>query len=89
MSCLFHSLAHFVQTDSAALIRQKICNYMALNKTLAHTDARTFILWETQLPLNDYVRWMRREHTWGGAIEIQAFCELYGMSVRCIDKRVD
>lgn len=87
MSCLFHSLAYFVKTDSAELIRQKVCNFLALNRPLAHADAQTYIQWETQKPLDQYVREMRHSGTWGGAIEIQAFCELYGFSVKCIDQR--
>lgn len=87
MSCLFHSLAYFVKTDSADLIRQKVCNFLALNRPLSHADATSYVLWETQKPLDQYVREMRHSGTWGGAIEIQAFCELYGFSVRCIDQR--
>jgi hypothetical protein len=89
MSCLFRSLSYFVPSDSAELIRQKVCTFLALNRYMAHSDTSTYIKWETGMSLRDYVRKMRSEQTWGGAIEIQAFCELYGISVHCIDQRTN
>lgn len=87
MSCLFRALAYFVRVDSPERLRQKICTYLALNRPLAHADAATYVRWETQMGLDHYVRLMRQPSTWGGAIELQAFCELYGWSVQCIDTR--
>lgn len=86
MSCLFRALGYFIK-ENEQILRQRICNYLQLNKTLAHLDASTFVQWDTQMAIDDYVRCMRQDHTWGGAIEIQAFCELYGLPITCVDQR--
>ena len=87
MSCLFQAFSHFVPDDSPDLIRQKVCNFLALNRRLGNRDARTYVVWLSGEDLDAYVANMRRESTWGGAIEIQAFCELYDVHVTSIDLR--
>ena len=79
MSCLFHSLSRFVGEDSSTL-RKKICDYLATNPTLfGDVTASSTMEWDGVR--GDYVQDMRSTSTWGGAIEIKAFCNLYGMKV--------
>ena len=87
MSCLFRAFSHFIPADSPDLIRQKVCNFLALNRSMAQTDASTWVVWQNDMNLTDYLKVMRTEQTWGGAVEIQAFCELYGVLVRVQDLR--
>jgi len=79
MSCLFHSLSRFVEEDSSSL-RKKICDYLATNPTLfGDVTASSAMEWDGVR--GDYVQGMRSTSTWGGAIEIKAFCNLYGIKV--------
>jgi hypothetical protein len=79
MSCLFHSLSRFVEEDSSSL-RKKICDYLATNPMLfGDVTASSAMEWDGVR--GDYVHHMRSTSTWGGAIEIKAFCNLYGMKV--------
>jgi hypothetical protein len=81
MSCLFNSLARFVD-DSPDLIRQKCVNYLALNKYLSHVIlASDYIRWEYNSDLQSYVKKMRKSTTWGSSIEIKSFCNLYNIKV--------
>jgi len=89
MSCLFNSLSVFVEGDDSNILRQKICNYLALNLPLGHEDvlAEQYIQWQGGVTLFEYVQQMRNIQTWGSSIEIQAFCELYSISVSVTDLR--
>jgi len=87
MSCLFRSLAKFVKTDDEYLIRQKICNYLILKKPIASASSEDYIAWESNMDLTSYVSKMRTPEIWGGAIEIQVFCELYNYNVSVVNIR--
>lgn len=83
MSCLFRALAVFVQEPNSNIIRQKICNYIALKKPFPYVKSEDYIQWESGLDSNTYVSKMRHPAIWGGAVEIQAFCELYNFCIFC------
>jgi len=73
MSCLFNSLSHFIGTDSYS-IRQEICDYLENNnKIIDGLDTKSILLLES----NDYIKNMRNPSIWGGAIEIQAACNIW------------
>ena len=77
MSCLFNSLNHFIKEGSCE-IRQKICNYLQENKPIMDgLDTKVILSFEN----NDYIQQMRLMSTWGGAIEIQAACNIWNMQV--------
>ena len=81
MSCLFHSLSKFISINSDEL-RQIICNYISQNPILFDSiKAQDVILWENGMNFEDYVRGMRYNTTWGGAIEMKAFCDIYKIQV--------
>lgn len=91
MSCLFNSFSSFqnvVNKDNSLAIRQKICDYIATNPILFDDiNANTIIEWETNMNLQDYVKNMRSTFTWGGAIEIKCFCEIYNCNVEVVNIR--
>ena len=77
MSCLFNSLSHFIPENSYN-IRQKICDYLEENNPIIEGLETKFIL---DLENPNYIRDMRNTSTWGGAIEIKAFCDMYEIDV--------
>lgn len=83
MSCLFNSLSHFVP-ETSIIIRQKICNYLeSNNKIIDGLETKDILNMESR----NYIKDMRNSSTWGGAIEIQAACNIWKMSVIVHDIR--
>jgi len=83
MSCLFNSLNYFINTNSFE-IRQQICDYLQENKTIIDGLDTAFIL---NLENPNYVSNMRNMSTWGGAIEIQAACNIWCLKIIVKDIR--
>lgn len=57
-----------------------ICDYLLTDPKLMGDEKRlsSILSWEPGSPtLQQYVENMRRDHTWGGAIEIKAFCDMF------------
>jgi hypothetical protein len=78
MSCLFNSMSHFLPISSAQT-RADICGYLAANRPLIEgIDTRQILEIDGG---SDYVAKMRSPSTWGGGIEIQAACNLWGMRI--------
>mmetsp|Transcript_25639 Transcript_25639/g.36154 ORF Transcript_25639/g.36154 Transcript_25639/m.36154 type:complete len:184 (+) Transcript_25639:3187-3738(+) len=77
MSCLFNSLSRFVNED-AKLLRHSVCEYLATTQELA-PGVPDDVLFEGSK--QEYIARMRKEQTWGGAVEIQAFCQMYNAKV--------
>lgn len=81
MSCLFNSLAYFVNTDSH-ILRNVICDYIKTNpKIIDDIDTENIILWENGQTLDEYISGMKNPSTWGGAIEIKCFCDIFNLFV--------
>ena len=77
MSCLFNSLSRFIP-ESSFDIRQKICNYLEANhKIIDGIETKDVLTMES----TNYIQHMRKTSTWGGAIEIQAACNIWNMSI--------
>jgi hypothetical protein len=83
MSCLFNSLQYFIGEGSFE-IRQKICDYLEQNGKIIDGIETNVIL---QLESNNYIQHMRTTSTWGGAIEIQAACNIWNISIIVRDRR--
>jgi len=82
MSCLFNSFSRIVG-EAAPTIRSRICDWLATNPVLSEDmQAADAIMIESGLSLDRYVERMRSAHTWGGAIEIRAFVQLWKRPVR-------
>ena len=89
MSCLFNSLSHFIpQTDPKA-IRQRICDYLQANLPIIDGMTTHDVLQLDSLNTSDqYIGAMRSPCTWGGAIEIQAACNIWNARIIVHDIRV-
>ena len=90
MSCLFNSLSHFIapQTDPQA-IRQRICDYLQANLPIIDGMATHDVLQLDSLNTSDqYIGAMRSPCTWGGAIEIQAACNIWNARIVVHDTRM-
>ncbi len=83
MSCLFNSMSYFLNENSYN-IRQKICDYLENNSIIIEGIETKEIL---SMESNNYISNMRNTSTWGGAIEIQASCNIWNMSVIVHDIR--
>jgi hypothetical protein len=89
MSCLFNSLSHFIapQTDPQA-IRARICDYLQANSPIIDGMATHDVLQLDSLNTSDqYIGAMRSPCTWGGAIEIQAACNIWNARIVVHDIR--
>jgi hypothetical protein len=78
MSCLFSSLQVSLSPETSSSIREKVCDYLSLNRPILDgIDTSTILKFEKP----NYIPNMRKEETWGGAIEISAVCNIFRMSV--------
>tara|TARA_Y100000816_G_scaffold278558_1_gene249854 strand:+ start:266 stop:619 length:354 start_codon:yes stop_codon:yes gene_type:complete len=77
MSCLFNSFSYFLKLDSRS-IRNKICDYLQENKPIIDGLDTKMIL---DMDRPNYIQRMRNMSTWGGAIEIQAACNIWNLSI--------
>jgi len=87
MSCLFVSLAHFVENMDATRLRKMIVDYLEKDPILI-ADSLKFsdvLKWEDESISKElYLYHMNMESTWGGAIEIRAFCNLFQSRVAVV-----
>lgn len=85
MSCLFDSLSSFLPNVSSNELRQIIVDYLQTNPVLMapKVKASDIVRLETnEVHFRGYLDRMRRHETWGGALEIRSFVELFHMRVR-------
>ena len=89
MSCLFNSLSHFIapQTDPQA-IRARICDYLQANSPIIDGMSTHDVLQlDSSKTWDHYIGAMRASSTWGGAIEIQAACNIWNARIVVHDVR--
>lgn len=88
MSCLFNSLSHFIpQTDPQA-IRQRICDYLQANSPIIDgMETHEVLQLDSPNASEQYIASMRSPSTWGGAIEIQAACNIWSVRIIVHDIR--
>lgn len=80
MSCLFDSLSTFT-THSSAQLREHIVAYLSTNPTLMdNTSFQNILEWDS-VDFQQYIGSMRQSNTWGGAIEIKAFVNMFKVNV--------
>jgi len=75
MSCLFNSLAVFLDTPSQE-IRKKICDYLEANNEVIEGLNTKDILKDLE-----YIKKMRDPKTWGSAIEINCACNIWNLQI--------
>ena len=86
MSCLFNSLNYFIKENSFN-IRQQICDYLHQNKPIIEGLETHEILKFENNDINAYISSMRSPSTWGGAIEIQAACNIWNLRINVYNYR--
>ena len=87
MSCLFNSLSYFIQEDSFK-IRQMICDYLQENKPIMDgIETHEILAFENNDDANSYIESMRLASTLGGAIEIQAACNIWNLQINVSNYR--
>ena len=91
MSCLFDTLATFIPGIDSSTLRHMICQYlkrdpvifddMRVSSIMPIEDIQNKSLIRT---LEEYVDWMSQITTWGGAVEIKCYCDIFLESV-CVE----
>jgi len=86
MACLFDSLSVFLTNNHNPVtsyeLRQQICNYLSSNPNIMDDidiNLITDVMYNK--PIDNYISDMRNNNTWGSAIEIKAFCEIYDIKI--------
>ena len=88
MSCLFNSLSHFIGQTAPQAIRQRICDYLQANLPIIDGMTTHEVLQLNSSKSSDYyIGAMRASTTWGGAIEIQAACNIWNARIVVHDIR--
>lgn len=88
MSCLFNSLSHFIAQTEPHAIRQRICDYLQANSPIIDGMATHDVLQlDSGSSPDHYIGTMRTLTTWGGAIEIQAACNIWNARIIVHDVR--
>ena len=89
MSCLFVALAKQPgEKRTHQEIRSLICEYLTNDNELGKVGkASDVVMWESGMNLAKYVAKMRFTSTWGGAIEISAWCNLTQSKIHVYDVR--
>ena len=77
MSCLFRSLTYFNNTDTETT-RKLICDYLSDAGPIIDGINTKDLL---NIIKRDYILKMRLSSEWGGGIEIQAACNIWGFII--------
>ena len=80
MSCLFNSISYFLN-ESGIDIRTKICDYLEKNNPIIDGAETYKIIEYEHNSAIDYIQNMRSTTVMGGAIEIQAACNIWNISI--------
>lgn len=81
MSCLFESFTSFISNISHEELRHIICEYLLQNPVMYDSMKASDSIWDDNNSLKSYVDNMRLTSTWGSALEIKAFCNIFNASV--------
>ena len=87
MSCLFRSLSYSINNTNETQLRLILVDYLAQNPVLILPDKKASEIIVAEFPnekFENYLEKMKNSNTWGGAIEIKAFCELFSIQVNVL-----
>lgn len=87
MSCLFRSLSNSINNTNETQLRLILVDYLAENPVLIVPDKKASEIIVAEFPnqkFENYLEKMRHSNTWGGAVEIKAFCELFSIQVNVV-----
>jgi ubiquitin thioesterase OTU1 len=79
-SCLFRSIAYLVEGDAEKFrdLRRKIAEFILQNQI----EYSQVVLGK---PVLEYVDWIQNSNSWGGAIELAIFSQIYKLEIDSID----
>lgn len=86
-SCLFHSIAHglgaYGHHEDGYTIRQQVASFLSQNadREIAGNSLRSWVDWDSRLTVKNYSSRLTSGGFWGGAIEMAACAQLYGVDV--------
>ena len=86
MSCLFDSLSHFHHEFSGNDMRTILVQYLTKNPNINGLKAQEYIKSEKRMPLEQYIEFMKRPTSWGGAIEIKIYCDVFKRNVLVVSQ---
>lgn len=87
MSCLFRSLSYYITNIDENDLRTIIVEYLEKDPIFVSPNERVSSLIKNEysnMNLEMYLRHMQKQSTWGGAIEIRAFCEIFLFKVEVV-----
>ena len=89
MSCLFDSVSSYTKNCPSPQLRIMVSDYLKGDPVFWDTMnfGQVFPMFAIEdvhgaRSVEEYVERMRLDHTWGGAIEIQAMCNMFSISIR-------
>jgi hypothetical protein len=82
MSCLFQSLSYFIKNLDENQLRKEICDYLEKNpKIFEDFQLNELTIITDNMNLSQYISHMRNPSTWGSALELKCFCNIYNVVV--------
>ena len=87
MSCLFRSISYYITNIDENDLRKIIVEYLKEDPIFVHPNERVSSIIKNEfsnMNLETYLRHMQKQSTWGGAIEIRAFCEIFLFKVEVV-----
>merc|ERR1719161_852673 len=86
-SCLFHSLAYGLQSDTASALRQEIRRYIEKNPdiTIADTTVEEWVKYDSGCNVGAYSQQMAGS-SWGGGMEMAALTRMRNVNVHVYEK---
>ena len=89
MSCLFDSVSSYTKNCSSPQLRQMVADYLSTDPCF-WGDMRFSTVFQWFDPkdvhyckhTDEYIRLMRNDSTWGGALEIQSMCNMFNIGIR-------
>lgn len=87
MSCLFRSLSHSISNTNEGQLRSILVDFLEKNPILILPDKKASEIVFAEFPnlkFENYLERMKKSNTWGGAVEIKAFCELFSIQVKVL-----
>jgi hypothetical protein len=84
MSCLFDSLSKSIENLNGSQLRIIITEYLKKNPKLFDNDNEMDLskILGGKERMDIYIQNMEQSSSWGGAIEIKAFCEIFNAVVK-------
>lgn len=86
-TCLFHSIAYGLgalgHQEDGHTIRQRVCKFIAQKQDfeISGTPLRSWVDWDSQLTVNNYCSRLAGGSFWGGAIEMAACTQIFGVDI--------